>query len=123
MKALSKLIVTGCTALYLTSCAHTSEVDQQKQAFQKLAEKRVDAMEKIVTALEVRESQLLGQPKQELAQALAYLRKQTNVAKDQLDKLDDAPKERWVEVKSAADKELFNMDTAYNSALSVFAKY
>jgi uncharacterized protein YPO0396 len=123
MKTLSKLLVTGCAALYLTACAHTSEVDQQKQAFQKLAEKRVDAMEKIVAALEVRETQLLGQPKEELAQALAYLRKQTNVAKDQLDKLDDASKDRWVEVKSAVDKELFNMDTAYNSALSVFAKY
>lgn len=123
MKAITKLFVTGCTALYLTSCAHTSEVDQQKQAFQKLAEKRVDAMEKIVAALEVRETQLLGQPKQELAQALAYLRKQTSVAKNQLDKLDDASKERWVEVKSGVDKELFNMDTAYNSALSVFTKY
>lgn len=123
MKTLSKLLVTGCAALFFTACAHTSEVDQQKQAFQKLAEKRVDAMEKIVAALEVRETQLLGQPKEELAQALAYLRKQTNVAKDQLDKLDDASKDRWVEVKSAVDKELFNMDTAYNSALSVFAKY
>ncbi len=123
MKKISKMLVTGCAGLLFAACAHMSEVDQQKQAFQKLAEKRVDAMEKIVAALEVRETQLLGQPKEELAQALAYLRKQTNVAKDQLDKLDDASKDRWVEAKSAADKELFNMDTAYNSALSVFAKY
>ena len=123
MNNLVRNVATGFAALYLVGCAHLSEVDQQKVSFQKLAEKRVDAMEKIVKALETRETQLLGEPKVELAQALAYLRKQTNVAKNELDRLDDAPKEKWVEAKSAVDKELFNMDTAYNSALSVFAKY
>lgn len=123
MKNFVKNLALGCAALCLAACAHMSEVDQQKEGFQKLAEKRVDAMEKIVRALEVRETQLLGEPKVELAQALAYLRKQTTVAKAELDKLDGAPKERWVETKSAVDKELFNMDTAYNSALSIFSKY
>ena len=123
MKNLLRNVVAGLAALYLVGCAHMSEVDQQKASFQKLSERRVESMERIVKALEVREGQLLGEPKAELAQALAYLRNQTNVAKNQLDKLDDTSKEKWVEAKSAVDKELFNMDTAYNSALSVFAKY
>lgn len=123
MKTFMNLVAKVALILGLVSCAHTSEIDQQRDAYQKLAEKRVDAMEKMVTSLEVRETQLLGQPKVELAQALAILRKQVTVAKTELDKLSDASKDKWVETKSAIDKELFNMDTAYSSALTVFAKY
>src|SRR5688572_25303850 len=105
--------------LLTTACMHTEEEHRQRD-FAKRAETRVSEMERNIAKLDKRvEQQLPGDPKRELSAAVENLKKETAEAKVELSELKSRDAVTWVEKKPTVDRELYEMDGAYNEALRV----
>lgn len=106
-----------------TACAHTEEERRQRD-FVNRAETRVSEMESNIVKLDKRvEQQLSGVPKRELAAAVENLKTETAQANAELKELKAREATTWVEKKPAVDRELYEMDGAYNEALQAFSSH
>lgn len=111
------LAVTG-----LIACAHTAD-EKRKNEFQSNAQSRISKMESNIENLEQRNKELLGQPQVDLTSAINELKTQTAEAKDEVAELKARSTDTWLEKKANVDKELYDMDGAYNAALRVLTAH
>lgn len=121
MNYVKAILVSGFLAVTTVGCVHT-EAETQKKDFENTAEDRLEQMEDRLKKLEVRRDQLLGQPKADLALAVEALKTQLEKTKSELENLESTNASKWLEAKSAVDRELYNLDSAYGKALEVFTK-
>ncbi len=116
------ILIATIASLALLACTHSPE-EKRKRDFESSAQDRIGNMESNIKSLEARNSQLLGTPKQELGAAITALRTQTDEAKSELKELSARDANTWLQKKNTLDQELFEMDTAYNSALEVLMSH
>lgn len=121
-KGMMRVVLIGSICTF-SACAHTEEQHRQSD-FVDRAENRVSEMESNISKLDKRvEQQLPGAPKRELTAAVENLKNETAQAKAELKDLKARDATTWVEKKPAVDRELYEMDGAYNEALRIFSSH
>jgi septal ring factor EnvC (AmiA/AmiB activator) len=108
---------------WLSACAHTSDLEQRKQTFEQHADDRLSNMNDNIKSLEKRSSQLLGEPRQQLNEAISGLKQQVANSRAELGELKGRSGSTWVEKKEQVDRQLYEMERSYNGALNVLSAH
>lgn len=105
------------------ACAHT-EGQRRQSDFAKDANDRVSQMESNIDKLDKRvEQQLPGEPKRQLLGAVENLKTKTAEAKAGVKELNAKNDTAWIDLKPTIDRELYEMDGAYDEAVRVFSAH
>jgi hypothetical protein len=116
-------VAVASALLSFGACAHTEEQRRQSD-FVSHADARVSEMEANINKLDKRvEQQLPGEPKRELLGAVENLKNKTAEARSGVRDLKSKDPVSWVDLKPTIDRELYEMDGAYNEALRVFSAH
>lgn len=121
MKVLINSFAVLLTILFASACAHSPSkmADERKEDYEKSVENRINQMEDNIESLRAREDQLLGAPRAELSDAVANLEQEVSASRAQLEELRNRNSDTWVSKKGEVDRQLQEMDNAYDDALEV----
>lgn len=120
---MNKFFSYSAIAIFVLACSHAAD-SRAKDEFATNATNRIQTMEGNIKHLEARKEKMFGTPRDDMQAAVEYLRSQTEEAKTELKAVEQSADATTTANKRAdLDRELHEMDSAYNGALEMITAH